>query len=175
MRSCACRSQCTMSLCRFIHIFSLTIRPHLQVLDLRRRILSELRTSRWIDPLPQAPECCSCTQHDEAEPDLCARATTPPAMTGAGGLDPHDWPIFDAVNLAHRAVRACRGTPVSIFGAVFGVCPARHTLPGAALSPFYNRQKSSTPLRSLHSHLLNPTPQTLPRWLPAPLLSMLLA
>jgi hypothetical protein len=75
------------------------------VLDLRRRILSELRAARWIDPLSHSPERRPCGHEEEAEEeeaaaDLCARATAPPAMTGPGGPDPHDWPIFDAVGPA---------------------------------------------------------------------------
>ena len=58
-----------------------------QVLAMRGEVVRELKELAWLDPSEQS---------DARLGTLCSR---PPPETLPGGLDPHDWPIFDRVTL----------------------------------------------------------------------------
>ena len=68
--------------------------PRPQVLALRKRIAGALHDLRWINALQPSPHA---NGDGDAEDYAGTLVSTPPVETF--GVDPHDWPIFDRVQL----------------------------------------------------------------------------
>ena len=73
--------------------------PRPQVLALRKRIAGALHDLRWINALQPSPHA---NGDGDAEDYAGTLVSTPPVETF--GVDPHDWPIFDRVQVHVVAV-----------------------------------------------------------------------